>query len=338
MRSPLFPYRLIALSSILIFLSSYLPIPRASAAIPGSEGVTVSPPLTELTIKKGEKSSGTIKLTNPLDKMIELYTSAYDFLPEGETGGQKFLPATSETRKFSLASWIRIEKSVVALTPEEVEEVNYTISVPADAEPCGHYGVIFFSSKPPELSGEQSQIAIGSQVGALFLVNVPETKEGECIPSGVVETFDAPWLNLKTPVNFLTRIYNNAYVHFKPLGEIKIKNWRGVIIDGIKFNEGGGNVLPLSARRFENQWKADGFKWYQKIGRFQAQLGLIYGEQGKMKSLTDNLVFWIIPWWIFVILGIILALIIYLIIRWRKKKKRLASFQLNQKGPRPILR
>ena len=199
----------------LILLSSYLLIslsPRAFGAIEGSEGVTVSPPLTELTIEKGQTATGKIKLTNPLNKLIELYTSTADFLPDGETGGQTFLEPTSENRKFSAASWIKVEQFKIAMTPEEVEEIGYTISVPKDAEPCGHYAVIFFNSKPPELEKDKSQVAIGSQVGALFLINVPEAKEGECSPSGIAETFTAPWLNLKMPVNFLTRIYNNGLV------------------------------------------------------------------------------------------------------------------------------
>jgi len=311
----------------------------SQAAIPGSEGVTVSPPLTELTINKGETAKGIIKLTNPLAKIIELYTSTADFLPEGETGGQKFLAPIAENRKFSAASWINVEQSKIAMTPEEVEEIGYTISVPKDAEPCGHYAVIFFNSQPPELEKDKSQVAIGSQVGALFLINVPEAKEGECSPSGVAETFTAPWLNLKMPVNFLTRIYNNGLVHFKPIGEIKIKNWGGTVIDGIKFNEGGGNVLPQSARRFDNKWEAKDFKWWQKIGRFKAELGLVYGQTGALKSLSSSVVFWVIPWWIFVILGLIIIFIIWLIVKWRKKKKHLESFQLKYKnGQRPILR
>lgn len=308
------------------------------AAIPGSEGVTVSPPVTELTVKKGEKATGSIKLTNPLAKLIELYVTTADFLPEGETGGQKFLAPTTENRKFSLASWIQPEQSKIAMTSDQVVEVKYTISVPADAEPCGHYAVIFFNSQPPELEKDKSQVAIGSQVGALFLVNVPESRAGECAPGGVVETFTAPWLNMKMPVNFLTRIFNNSNVHFKPIGEIKIKNWGGTIIDGIKFNEGSGNVLPQSARKFDNSWSASGLQWWQKIGRFKADLALIYGSEDAKKSLTDSVVFWIIPWWIFVIIGLILVLIIWLIIKWSKKRKRMASFQINNRSERPILR
>lgn len=334
----LLPYTLITLFVFLITLLPYNPIPRAYGAIPGAEGVTLSPPVTEITINKGEKYNGKIKLTNPLDKQIELYTSAMDFLAEGETGGQKFLPATSENRTFSLASWITISKPVVALTPEEVEEVDYFISVPKDAEPCGHYAVIFFSSQPPELEGEQTQIALASQVGGLILANIPG-KEGECVPSGVVETFTAPWLNLKTPVDFLVRIRNLGLVHFKPRGEIKIKNWGGAIIDSFKVNEGNGNVLPDSARRFEEKWLAQDFKWWQKIGRFKAELGLVYGREGEMKSLTDSLVFWIIPWWIFLILGLILTLVIYLLIRRWQKKRRLRQFYVSEKNhTRPILR
>jgi len=309
------------------------------AADSSAEGITLSPPLTELTIQKGKQASGTIKLTNPLAKMVELYSSTADFLPQGETGGQRFLAPTSENRSFSLASWISLAKEKIALAPNQITELNYTISVPQNAEPCGHYGVVFLSSQPPQLETGKTQIAVGSQVGALFLVNIPETTPGQCTPSGTVETFTAPWLNLKTPVNFLTRIYNNGNVHFKPTGEIKIKNWRGVIVDSVKFNEDSGNVLPDSARRFENQWKPAGASW-KNIGYFKAELASFYGTDAAKRSLTANLVFWIIPWWLFVILGIVLALVIYLIIRWcHKAKNRVPKYDnITQGRKRVILR
>lgn len=322
---------------VCLFLILY-PLNSIRAQDEGSAGVTVSPPKTEITVAKGQNYSGKIKLTNPLDKIVNLYTSVMDFLPEGETGGQKFLPPSMENRQFSLASWVTVGQSKVSLTPEQVVEVDYTVSVPADAEPCGHYAVIFFSSQPPELDPGKTQIAIDSWVGSLLLINVPEATLGECIPSGVAETFTAPWLNLKMPVKFTTRIYNNGATHFRPAGEIKILNWKDVIIDGVKFNEGGGNVLPQSPRRFDDQWGGGSLKWWQQIGRFKAQLGLVYGEQGAMKSLSDSLVFWVIPWWLILIIAFIALFVFWQIIRFRRKMARLRKFYISEKGHRPILR
>lgn len=321
---------------VLITLSPYNPItPRlAHAAIQGAAGITLSPPVTELTIKRGEQANGSIKLTNPLNQLVELYTSTADFLAEGETGGQKFLEPTSENRKFSLAGWMGVQKSKVAIMPDQVEEVKYTISVPQDAEPCGHYAVIFFNSQPPKPESGKTEIAIGSQVGALFLVNVPETTAGECRQSAAVETFTAPWFNFKPPINFLTRIYNSGTLHIKPVGEIKIKNWAGTIIDSIKINEAGGNILPISTRKFENEWKPE----KMAIGRYKAELSLVYGQSGALKSLASQTVFWIMPWWTLAGGGVVLVLVIFFITRWIIiRKNRIPRYDTTQGGHKRVI-
>ncbi|MCX6806535.1 MAG: hypothetical protein NT135_00170, partial [Candidatus Berkelbacteria bacterium] len=157
---------------LFIFLGINFFIWPAKAQIPG-EGLTISPPIFELTLKSGETSSQVIKITNPTQKLMEVYPTVMNFKASGESGEPAFYPATKEETKFSLASWIKFNQTKIALTPEQVVEFNYQIAIPKDAEPGGHYGVVFFATEPPKPEQDVSQVAIASMVGSLILVKAP---------------------------------------------------------------------------------------------------------------------------------------------------------------------
>ncbi|MCX6806669.1 MAG: hypothetical protein NT135_00895, partial [Candidatus Berkelbacteria bacterium] len=143
-----------------------------------------------------------------------------------------------------------------------------------------------------------------------------------------LEEFSAQRFNLKTPINFVVKIANLGNVHFKPQGEITVKNWRGKIVEKVALNQQKGNILPDSTRKFEEKWQTNKLK----IGRFSANLHIVYGESEK--TLDGKLIFWIIPWWIFLILAVFVVLIVVLIIFLKKRKARC----LGQAPPKKIVR
>lgn len=282
------------------------------AQLPG-EGLTISPPITELSLKEGESSVQTIRITNPTNKLIEVYPRVMNFGAKGEGGEPAFFEATDESAKFSLAKWIEITQSKIALTPEQVVEFKYRINVPKGAEPGGHYGVVFFATEPPKLEDDATKVSIGSMIGSLVMVKVP----GQIIEKGFLEDFKTnKAFYTKNKVNLTTRISNLGNVHFKPKGKITIKSFSGKTIETLPFNEQNGNVLPNSTRKFENIWEKKGFL----MGRFIADLDLVYGENEK--SLQGKISFWIIPLWIIIIAVLILILILFLLWKWRKEKKQ----------------
>lgn len=311
----------------LILLTFVFSLNSTHAQIPG-EGLTISPPLTELTLKPGETVSQMIKITNPTEKLVEVYPVIMNFHAKGETGEPTFTAATDEEAKFALAKWIKFNQTKLALTPEQVGEFNYQIEVPLGAEPGGHYGVVFFATEPPKPEGDVSQVAIASMIGSLILVKVP----GNIIEKGLLEEFSAKRFYFKPPVNITTRISNLGNVHFKPKGEISIKGWFGKK-ENLTVNESKGNILPDSIRRFDNKWPAPGF-W--TIGRFSADLRLVYGESEK--TLIGRTVFWIIPWWLIIAVIILLFIIILIIVLIRRRRKKKKERQVEPSlGPERII-
>ncbi|GAG54871.1 unnamed protein product, partial [marine sediment metagenome] len=309
---------------------------QTSAQIPG-EGLTISPPLKELTMAPGQSSTHKIKVTNPTNKVMEVYPVVYNFRAKDETGEPFFYPAEEEEAAFSLAHWISFRETKLALTPEQVVDFNYEIKVPENAEPGGHYGVVFFATQPPEISGDLNQVAIASMIGSLQLVKVP----GEIIEQGNLKEFSTSKFFLKPPVDFVVRITNLGNVHFKPFGEAVIKNWRGKEVGEVVVNESKGNVLPESTRKFEQRWEPEIKAFYKiPIGRFKADLSLVYGDS--KKALSGEVIFWIIPLWLIIVAAAVLLLVIVLtILLIKKKKKREEKYgltKLKDNGKRVIIR
>jgi hypothetical protein len=304
---------------LLIFLGSCF---RFSAAQQSpAEGITISPPIADLSLNPGQESEQKIQVTNPTENLLELYPSVMNFNASGESGEPGFYPASDEASKFSLAHWITLSQPKIAVAPMQVVEFKYKINVPLDAEPGGHYGVVFLATKPPEADAAASQVSIASQVGSLVLVRTP----GDITEEGSLEEFSAPWFFFKPPVSFAAFIKNNGNIHWKPKGEITIRDWQGKEKARIDINPKRGNVLPDSRRKFEEKWDAPATPfWKIPVGKFSADLRVVYGQNDK--TLGSKIYFWIIPWWLIIGVAVLfLALIIFCIRRWRKKRKLAAE-------------
>jgi hypothetical protein len=309
----------VILGSLAVLLVSLFLVYGAQAAFPG-EGLTISPPINEPKVKPGQTVENVIRITNPTANMIEIYPQAMDFKAAGEGGEPTFYVADSDSDKFSLAKWISFETTKIALTPEQIVEFRYTLTVPEDAEPGGHYGAVFFVSEPPTDDAPGSKVTIGSMVGSLVLLTVP----GETIEKGVVDEFTAgkSFFIRDNKTVFTTKISNIGNIHFKPKGNIVIKSVFGGGAKGtLSFNEQGGNVLPDSTRKFTNEWK---YPWYQ-VGIYRAELATIYGISEK--PLTSTFIFWIIPLWLIITLLVLVVVMIVTI--WLVRRNS------TPRGPKP---
>lgn len=308
----LFPKKLFAFVYILIFLSSYLLISPAAQAAEG-EGLTISPPISEIDLTPGNIYDETIKITNPTKEIVEVYPLARNFSASGETGVPT-IENPGEDATFGLASWISFNQTKLALTPEQDIEFKYKITVPADAEPGGHYGSVLFASQPPKPDEKATQVALASMVGSLILAKVP----GNIVEKAEIKEFSSNRkFYFSPPINFTLRISNIGNIHLKPKGEIAISNW-GKTITSLDINPKKGNILPNSTRKFDDlAFKQSNWAF----GKFTAKLTSTYGE--KNQPLTSQITFWIIPWWLITIVVLIIAMIIYLLFRPKKRRGNL---------------
>lgn len=289
------------------------------------KALTISPPLMEIDANPGEVIKKVIKVsfgTEETETKDLYYASVANFTARGEEGEPGFLEPEEpdEIRPYSLASWIEIETAPFALKKNETKEIPFTIRVPQEAEPGGHYGVIFFSTQPLVMEREQIAIGVIGKIGSLILLRVA----GEIIEEGRLiefDTVDKKSLYNRLPIDFMFRFENTGNVHLKPQGAIRITNLFGKRVIDVLVNEKGGNVLPVSIRKFTSSWekkdtvlaKDKGFFAELKneknnfaLGRYKAEL-ILSGFEGGIKN------FWVIPWRFLLVSLIVLIAIIVLL-------------------------
>src|SRR3989344_5571553 len=176
--------------------------------------VTVGPPRLEYKAAPGDSFAGSMFLQNESDATKTFYP---DFQTFTERNGEKvFLKEESD-----LASWFRMPESIT-LKPDEKVDIPFTIEVPRDAAPGGHFAVIWWGAAANPKSGEQ--VAIVTRAGGLVYFTV----SGDIEEAGAISRFDAGGtLFARPPVVFDIEFTNNGNVALKPTGHIRMRNLFG---------------------------------------------------------------------------------------------------------------
>ncbi|MFK7780477.1 MAG: hypothetical protein QM490_05085 [Candidatus Gracilibacteria bacterium] len=164
---------------LLLILVSSLYIGNAFANI----NLTVSPIRYEIDTSTGSIITKTATLFNRSDQAHTIITGKSDFVSKDSTGNPHFIRKSELV--FSgqeLSSWIEIDIDSFVIEPGESKDISFTITIPVDATPGGHYGAIFFKNNNSEESSG-AQIAINVDYGVLLLIKV----DGEIITKADVQ-------------------------------------------------------------------------------------------------------------------------------------------------------
>jgi len=295
------------------------------AFIPAASAVTLIPPSLEIGLTPGQTTETKIKLYNETQNTIQLYTETRSFVAKGETGQPDF---DFESEPIGLGNWIEVEAGPIVLKSGERYEIPVKINTPVDADPGGHYASLFFSSSPQDATGAGT-VSIASKLGTLILGRVA----GDVIEDGTITEFGLTGgkttLN-RLPVDFFTRFQNTGNVHLRPEGDIAIDSMFGKQVDTLEVNASKGATLPKSIRRYEVTWekgqvKSSSGNFFTKFfdeyanernnfgfGKYTANLSVHAGTNSIDDSATTT--FWVIPWHIIVVWGIVAILVIVILI------------------------
>lgn len=261
-----------------------------------SLSVTVTPPLFQLTIGPGESWASTLKIVNNNTYDVTYYTQLVDMQANGEEGRSKFTPLISEDHDLaasasSLAHWIRISSDPILVKAGTSEDVPFSVEIPQNAEPGGHYAAMLVGTQPGGLHATGTMLKVSSYVSSLLFVRI----KGDIVESGRIREFLTSKELYQTPnVDFLLRFENMGNTHIQPQGDISIYNMWGKERGKVYINQDSnfGNVLPKSIRRFEFSWAGEQNLF--DIGLYSAVVTLTYGENGKQNVTAKNY-FWVIP-------------------------------------------
>jgi len=303
-----------AFFGLVVALGVLLATPGILFAQSDSFSLTLTPPLFQLSIGPGEFWASSLKAVNTNDYEITLYATVMNFSANGDEGQGKFTPIvgeSSEEKSQTLAGWIEVAKEPVVVAPGQSVDIPFSVRIPEDASPGGHYAAILVGTQP--LRDEQGGpvIRVSSFISSLFFVRI----KGEVFENASIREFivGSSWRSdARIPMSL--RVENTGTVHILPAGDVVVYDMWGIERGRVPVNQNNnfGNVLPHSVRKFELEWAGEVSWW--NTGLYSAVVTLGFGDEEK-QSISSETHFWVVPITPLAILGGGI-LVLILLLRW----------------------
>jgi hypothetical protein len=281
-----------------------------------SHALSVSPPILDIAVKPGESIIDVVKVFNEEATPVSFIASMVNATDAGdELGTPVFYPANQDRDGQSLAKWFFFEPETITLKPGESFSQPFTINVPKDAQPGGHYGAMIFTMKTTDKS---SGVSVGGKIAVLFLVTV----EGDSVTAGKILQFETSPTRESfevMPKKFIFRFENEGNIHVKPKGYVQITNLFGMTKEFIAVNHEEKSILPKTIRRIDIERQSNGLHNYG-IGKYTAKLTLEFGDN--KNSSEAEYVFYVWPKKMMIIGAISLAVLTLLAFLLRNKQSK----------------
>ncbi len=330
-----------------VFAQSPSPTPvkldLPSQAPPTGVNLTLSPVFLNLVTDPGESVASQFKITNNNNFREYLEISIKKFVTS-DTGNPLIQDTTKEDE---FVSWVSFSESEFSVDPNQTKTIRFSINPPKEANLGYYYSFVVQRITDPERAGVGPAIAGSPAVPVLLLVKSPNAKREVQIVDFKTDRVFYEYL----PSELTVSVKNTGNVHIAPSGDIFIDSLWNKEVGVISANKGRGNILPDSTRNYITSWddamirrvpKEENGQILQKdgkpilttkfdfdkplskfrIGRYTANLILVYDNGERDIPLEAQVSFWVIPWKIILAaFGLIAApfLIYYFINKLRRR-------------------
>lgn len=292
--------------------------------------LSLSPTFLSLVTDPGETATSQFKVTNNNAFREYLRINIAKFTASSD-GGSPVIADIEEGDEFS--EWISFSEKEFTVDPGEAKTIRVTLMPPADAALGYYYALVVSRINPAQASEGQQTIIAGSPALSLLLnVRSPNAKRELQVVDFKTEKLFYEYL----PSVFEVKVKNTGNVHVVPIGDIFIDSAGKKDIAVLQANSGKGNILPQTTRTFTASWndgfavivpkltedgevelddtgnpkyttdydftKADKFR----IGKYTANLLLVYDNGDRDVPIEATVSFWVIPWKILLIAAVIL--------------------------------
>jgi hypothetical protein len=214
-----------------------------SKSVHAANGLTVSPPLKEITIGPGLlETTSDVTLQNNTDETINAHLQLVDLRALGQFGGAS-LDKAGLSDKYDLATWMTLPGGdTVIIAKGETVKVKVKITNREDLAPGGHYGAIVITTSGGK--SVSSNVNISQQLVSLLFIK----KLG-----GEVFGLDLDPLSYSgsaIPQQLITRFKSTGNVHVIPRGYIEVTDPSGKVVAKGILNQDSNIILPGSTRQF----------------------------------------------------------------------------------------
>lgn len=274
-----------------LFAFSSVPLPVMAAESNTqvqTESILLSPTNKRYELDAGTTRRDSMKVTNDgkTEYTFVVYARPYSVNSEDYTAD-----FDSSFKNADAYKWVQFEQPSYQIKPGQTIDVAYTIRVPANATPGGHYGVLFAETQPQESTTEGTAILRKKRVGAILYTTVT----GEVTTSGSFVGTDVPLLQFSAPLRIAQRVKNSGNTEFEVSHSVIVSD----VFGGVKYRTDKRQfVLPDTTRRFVNDWPTP--SW---IGLYKVEQRAEFLDT---KKSSVNYVL-LVPVWVYIMIGLLIG-------------------------------
>ncbi len=236
---------------------------------------SVSPTIVDLGRAPGRVAVGTVEVRLRGERAQRF---AVDVEDVSQTRGGTFSFGTPRSTRFSASRWIRLSPTRFRGAPDRVQPVQFTVRVPADAEPGDHVTALSVKRLSPAAGGTTLVQAVA--------VRLTVRVRGRLRPAAAL-------LDLRSP-----RVSGGSAVS----GRVTVRNTGNVRLNFDRDNPGALRVLasgdvkatlPFRGPLYPGEERAFGLTWADPplFGHFELRAEL---RAGHRRLISHR--FWVIPW------------------------------------------
>lgn len=238
------------------------------------ESLTLSPVNKKYNVDAGKLIEDSLTIINDGQTAYDFIVYARPYtLKADETGSTESYQAdfTKTAENTDVHQWVQFKQVKYRLEAGASTKVDYTVRVPSNARPGGHYGVIFAESQPSsEVSG--NSVLRNKRVGSILYTTV----NGDTTLKGSVVSTDIPFWQLQPPLKATTRIKNDGNTDFADTISYRVKD----IFGNVKYEtKAEWALLPQTIRKVTLDW--DKAAW---LGVYKVEVDHKYLDSSESSS------------------------------------------------------
>lgn len=265
------------------------------------ESITLSPVSKRFEIKAGTTRQDSFTVINDGRVAYDFIVYARPYSVKDESYTPDF---SSSAQNADAYRWVQFERSSYRLEAGKSVEVKFTVRVPEDTAPGGHYGVLFAETQPvSETNG--NAVERRKRVGSILYATV----DGDIITGGKLLSTSVPLLQLNAPLSTHQRIKNSGNTDFLVTTSMKVSDMFG----GVKFkSERQVAVLPETTRDIAVEWQD--VNW---LGLYKVEL------ESRFLDTTERSSHYVLmmPLWVYLVAGLLLgARVLYAVSQHRRSR------------------
>jgi len=303
---------------VTMFVSVAVPYGAASA-------FTVSPQSQEYVLAPGQSATGEVKASNPSDAEGKFYYVA-EVVPYSVSDDGEYEPNfDAKDDHTDIVNWVTmsdddesdVEEVHGVLEPGEEGVARYTITVPKNARGGGQYFAVRVKTDVDAIqkAKEDDIVVINEVVGIASLVFVEVsgdiTVKGEITDNNIPAFFTAP------PISTSFMVKNEGNTHAVVSYYLQVfPLFSDEEVYTTEENMGTHYVLPGATRMITQTWEGT-----PSVGVFKVRQTVYYDSTDTEPSVTERMVIVCPIWLLFLIVFVIVAAIIWIVMRVRGRKK-----------------